>query len=294
MSLDFIAGWFGGMAGVVVGHPLDSVKVLLQSQDCRNPKYTGSIHCFRTLLKNDGIRGLYRGVYSPLMGVAGVNAIVFGVYGTCLRNMSDPDSLKSHALAGAAAGLLQSFVCGPVELVKSRMQVARDGCQSTYQCFKNIYMKEGIRGLNRGITLTILREVPSFSSYFFVYEYLTRTESPEPVSTPRMLCAGGVAGVFTWAISYPMDVLKTRMQVDSRYKSSYDCLKKSLKADGVACLFQGLTPTLIRAFPVNAVTFTVVAWTMRLLEGGIPNPSYLVEKYADIIETVNLREVEPM
>ncbi|VEN43719.1 unnamed protein product [Callosobruchus maculatus] len=294
MSLDFIAGWFGGMAGVVVGHPLDSVKVLLQSQDCRNPKYTGSIHCFRTLLKNDGVRGLYRGVYSPLMGVAGVNAIVFGVYGTCLRNMSDPDSLKSHALAGAAAGLLQSFVCGPVELVKSRMQVATDGCQSTYQCFKNIYMKEGIRGLNRGITLTILREVPSFSAYFFVYEYLTRTKSPEPVSTPRMLCAGGVAGVFTWAISYPVDVLKTRMQVDSRYKSSYDCLKKSLKADGVACLFQGLTPTLIRAFPVNAVTFTVVAWTMRLLEGGIPNPSYLVEKYSNIIETVNLREVEPM
>nr|CAI5857361.1 unnamed protein product [Callosobruchus analis] len=294
MSLDFIAGWFGGMAGVVVGHPLDSVKVLLQSQDCRNPKYTGSIHCFRSILKKDGVRGLYRGVYSPLMGVAGVNAIVFGVYGTCLRNMSDPDSLKSHALAGAAAGLLQSFVCGPVELVKSRMQVAADACQSTYLCFKNIYMKEGIKGLNRGITLTILREVPSFSSYFFVYEYLTRTNSPEPVSTPRMLFAGGAAGVFTWAISYPMDVLKTRMQVDSRYKSSYDCLKKSLKADGVACLFQGLTPTLIRAFPVNAVTFTVVAWTMRLLEGGIPNPSYLVEKYADIIETVNLREVEPM
>ncbi|CAH1973481.1 unnamed protein product [Acanthoscelides obtectus] len=294
MSLDFIAGWFGGVAGVLVGHPLDSVKVLLQSQDLRNPKYKGSIHCFTTLLKTDGVRGLYRGVTSPLMGVAGVNAIVFGVYGTCLRNISDPDSLKSHAMAGAAAGLLQSFVCGPVELVKSRMQVATDGCQSTYQCFKNIYKKEGVKGLNRGITLTILREVPSFASYFFVYEYLTRSENPEPPSTPRMLCAGGVAGVFTWLISYPADVLKTRMQVDSRYKSSYDCLKKSLKADGVACLFQGLTPTLIRAFPVNAVTFTVVAWTMRLLEGGIPMPKQFLEKYANVVETIHLGECEPL
>lgn len=62
---------------------------------------------------------MYRGVTPPMAGVALVNAIVFGVYGNVQRSMSEPNSLRSHFLAGAAAGLAQSVVVSPVELVKS-------------------------------------------------------------------------------------------------------------------------------------------------------------------------------
>ncbi len=53
------------------------------------------------------VKGLYRGMSSPLAGVAGINAITFGVYGNVLRQMNDPDSVKSVALAGSTAGLVQ-------------------------------------------------------------------------------------------------------------------------------------------------------------------------------------------
>lgn len=113
------------MAGVVVGHPLDTVKIRLQTQEARNPLYKGTADCLRSILMKEGIRGIYRGVASPLVGVAGINAIVFGIYGQAQRQMSNADSLKSHALAGGVAGLFQSFICSPMELAKSRLQVRK-------------------------------------------------------------------------------------------------------------------------------------------------------------------------
>lgn len=66
------------------------------------------------------LTGFYRGVWSPMGGVALVNAIVFGVYGNLQRGLSDPESLRSQFLAGGIAGLAQSVVSSPVELVKTR------------------------------------------------------------------------------------------------------------------------------------------------------------------------------
>lgn len=44
-----------GCAGIVVGYPLDTVKVHMQTQDCRNPKYRGTWDCFRTILANESV-----------------------------------------------------------------------------------------------------------------------------------------------------------------------------------------------------------------------------------------------
>ena len=53
------------------------------------------------------VKGLYRGMSSPLGGVAAINAITFGVYGNAVRSMQDPDSIYSIAIAGSTAGLVQ-------------------------------------------------------------------------------------------------------------------------------------------------------------------------------------------
>lgn len=72
------------------------------------------------------VRGLYKGVTSPLAGVSLVNALVFGVYGNVQR-CADSDSLGAHALAGGAAGAVQSVACSPVELAKTRLQLQGQG-----------------------------------------------------------------------------------------------------------------------------------------------------------------------
>ncbi|ENN79117.1 hypothetical protein D910_01244, partial [Dendroctonus ponderosae] len=122
MALDFLAGCIGGSAGVLIGHPLDTVKVCIQTQDSNNPRYRGTLHCLQSICTQQGFKGIYRGVTSPLFGVAGINAIVFGIYGNTQRHMQNPDLLISHAIAGGTAGLVQSFICSPIELAKSTMQ----------------------------------------------------------------------------------------------------------------------------------------------------------------------------
>lgn len=289
MALDFFAGCLGGCAGVAVGHPLDTVKVCLQTQDSQNPKYRNTIHCLQSIFAKEGIRGIYRGVTSPLFGVAGINALIFGVYGNTQRWSKDPDSLRSHAVAGGTAGFVQSFICSPMELVKSRMQVG-DTSKDPIECVKKIYRNNGLKGVYRGLGLTILREIPAFSSYFLTYEILTRRNDDLPVSTFSMLMGGGLAGVVSWIIVYPVDVIKSRFQIDgltsTKYSSSYDCLVKSVKGEGISCLFRGLTPTIIRAFPVNAVTFTVVTWTMTLCSKININVTEKVRDTAIIMNTV--------
>lgn len=75
--------------------------------------------------------------------------------------------------------------------------------------------------------------------------------------------------MFSWVLNYPIDVVKTRYQADlmdqqQLYKSIRHCCEYSYQKEGWRCFFQGLTPTLIRAFPTNAVTFFTVAMVYRL------------------------------
>ena len=98
-------------------------------------QFNGAFDCFRKTLKAEGFRGLYKGVTSPMAGVAAVNAVVFSSYGSSLRwlggrmddeNDTDDElqlSIWKHSLAGGVAGLINCVVISPVELLKARMQV---------------------------------------------------------------------------------------------------------------------------------------------------------------------------
>ena len=207
-----------------------------------------------------------------------VNAIIFGVYGNLYRRLSDdPDALLPHFVAGAGAGFAQSFICSPMELIKTRLQVQKDGrYNGTWDCLKQTVQKEGSRGLFKGLGLTCSREVPAFGAYFLTYELLT---GGGHVSTAWMLLCGGLAGTISWIISYPQDVIKTRIQSDGmlgppQYKGALDCLKKSIAAEGYSVLFRGINSTIVRAFPTNAVTFTTVAWVFKIAhKEDVPPPT---------------------
>lgn len=279
----------------MVSHPLDTIKVHLQTQDAKNPLYRGTFHCLKTIIAKDSVRGLYRGMSSPLGGVAFVNAIVFGVYGNVQRITDNPESLKSHFLAGSAAGLIQSFVCSPMELAKTRLQLQENFPKATkykgpLHCLGDIWKKQGLRGVFKGLSITAFRDVPGkvasllaefksfslffsmslgFSSYFVSYEVMMScVQHPTAVHT---LMAGGLAGTFSWLVSFPVDVVKSRLQADGmsghpQYSGIRDCMRKGYQAEGLSFYTRGLCSTLLRAFPMNAACFLVVSWTLKFAE----------------------------
>lgn len=73
------------------------------------------------------------------------------------------------------------------------------------------------------------------------------------------MTAGGVAGVLSWALATPMDVGKARLQMSGaggrKYNGILDCMRTSVREEGVRVFFKGVTLNSVRAFPVNAVTF---------------------------------------
>jgi len=109
MAVDFVAGCAGGAAGVLAGYPLDTVKVKIQTQDTSNIRmmYRGTFDCLSRTVHHEGVKSLYKGMSSPLAGVAGINAITFGAFGNVLKILPNPESLSSVILAGSAAGMIQ-------------------------------------------------------------------------------------------------------------------------------------------------------------------------------------------
>lgn len=262
---------------MLVGHPLDTVKVHMQTQNHLNPMYRNTWHCLTKIARQESIRGLYRGMSSPMAGVAAVNAIAFGVYGNVQRMTSDPHSLQSHFFAGAAAGLFQSFICSPMELIKTRLQLQNNTptavqFKNPFQCLAHIWRTEKFRGVFRGLGITAARDVPGFSSYFLFYELMTRS-TPHP-SAVHTLMAGGMAGTLSWVVTFPIDIIKSQLQADGmsggahRYNGIWDCARKGYREEGYRFFTRGLTSTLIRAFPMNATCFLVVSWTLKLSQSA--------------------------
>jgi len=156
---------------------------------------------------------------------------------------------------------------------KSELQVARE-----------IIKKQGYRGLTRGLGLTVMREVPSFGAYFFCYQWFYSNGLylfPEnPLSV--IMFAGGMAGVGCWAVSYPTDVLKTRWQADGadgkfKYSNLSQCFRATAKNGAIynpkSTFWTGFGATAFRAFPVNAITFTVVNFMANFLMAIKPSKS---------------------
>ncbi|XP_024293546.1 mitochondrial basic amino acids transporter isoform X1 [Oncorhynchus tshawytscha] len=295
-TLDFAAGCIGGAAGVLVGHPFDTVKVRLQVQSVDRPLYRGTYHCFQSIVRQESMTGLYKGIGSPMMGLTFINAIVFGVQGNAMRRLGH-DTPLNQFLAGASAGALQSVICCPMELAKTRMQLQglgeRKSKQKLYKnsldCLVRIYRKEGFRGINRGMVTTLVRETPGFGIYFLTYDVLTRSlgcEPDDPYMILKLLFAGGMSGITSWISTYPVDVIKSRLQADgvgghNKYSGIADCVRQSLKREGWRVFTHGLTSTLLRAFPVNATTFATVTlflMYMRDDEGAVndcePQPAH--------------------
>jgi len=288
---DFVAGSIGGVAQVFSGHPFDTIKVRLQTQTVGPgivPKYSGMIDCFSKTFKEEGVGGLYKGVTSPLIGVALLNAVMFLSYGQA-RSLFNKDengmlSIRDTIAAGSITGAALAFVEGPVDLFKVKMQiqyksdVAKAGPKYTsiFDAAAKLYQMRGIRGLFQGLGATLIRDIPANGLYFGAYELSRRAFTPkgkrvEDLAAGKLLIAGGIGGMAYWACIYPVDVIKSKMQSDSvmpterKYTSFSDCFRKILSSEGVKGLFRGFTPCMVRSFPANATCFVAYEYTRKYL-----------------------------
>ncbi|POM75634.1 Mitochondrial carnitine/acylcarnitine carrier protein [Phytophthora palmivora] len=273
IAKDLNAGTIGGVAGIVAGHPLDTVKVQLQTS---REAGAGVLRTLRRVVGSEGAAGLYRGLLSPILSNAPINAVVFGVQGQVVRGLQTRDdrplSSIQHFMAGSSAGLVQVIFAAPSEHVKIQLQTGAMGAEhSSLVAGQTILRRYGAKTLFKGWQVCLLRDVPAFGAYFCGYEATKRmlTEGKSENETDlKLMMAGGIAGMLSWVVSMPQDVVKSCVQsqsLEGEQMTMTQIARTRMQQEGPKFFFKGFSATMLRAFPVSAVTFLVYEKTMQFM-----------------------------
>ncbi|KNC76436.1 hypothetical protein SARC_11064 [Sphaeroforma arctica JP610] len=280
----FIAGGAGGVCLVFTGHPLDTVKVKIQTMTVvkgQAPMYSGTMDCINQTIKSDGFKGLYKGMAAPILGVTPMYALCFFGFGVGQKIFCKEDSftnlnqenLGRIALAGATSGLFTTPILAPGERLKCVMQTAPKGMyDGPIDCLKKLYGAGGMKSMMRGFTATAGRDSIASAFYFSSYEVLKQALTPAGESGPGIggtLLAGGSAGIFNWAIALPIDTLKSKLQVapDGKYPHGIrSVFREVMQNEGPRALYRGFVPVMLRAFPANAACFLGYESALKFLD----------------------------
>jgi len=291
MSADFWAGYISGAAGILIGNPLDLIKVRLQAGT--RSLITTSAPSYRSQFSSAG--SLIRGATAPILGYGALNALLFVTYNRTsdLLNTNGPGlppNLWTTWMAGAIGGLATWVVSTPTELVKCRAQISTSPTgASSWGITKEILRTEGVRGLYFGGVVTALRDSIGYGFYFWSYELSTKLmmskikeRDSKSEEAAKVLLCGGLAGIVTWASIFPLDVIKTRVQtqifgnesallldpdgVERRRMGAIEVARNAYRTEGPSVFFRGLAVCSIRAFIVNAAQWAVYEWIMRELD----------------------------
>lgn len=290
MSADFWASYASGAVGLLIGNPLDVIKVRLQagaSSNLDTPKAPA-----QQVYQFSGARSLIRGTAAPILSSGALNSILFMSYNrtTDFLKIGGPDataSLGTSWVAGAIGGLATWVVSTPTEIVKCRTQISSSASPAnSWEVARATFRTEGIRGLYFGGVVTALRDSIGYGFYFWSYELSSQLmasrmngrgmESAGQEAAKILLC-GGLAGVVTWASVFPLDVIKTRVQtqvlgtgvlIDGTQRRRFGAVeitRNAYREGGIRVFFRGLTVCSVRAFFVNAVQWAVYEMLMKEL-----------------------------
>jgi len=186
------------------------------------------------------------------------------------------DVSASASASGVAAGVGVSEARHPV-------------FRGPLDCLARAVREDGLRVLYRGHTGTLLREIPGTACWFGAYETFIRAMTPvgkrrEDLHQGWVIAAGALGGMAYWAVLYPADTVKSAMQTagseagsgsaaqqqqQQQQPSFSGTLRAIYRAGGLRALYAGITPTVIRAAPSNAVIFWAYEESAKVLNAGL-------------------------
>jgi len=275
----YVCGGLAAMIAESCTFPMDTAKTRLQLQG-NQIKYRGAFHTIFTVLREEGLTSLYRGLCPALLRQAVYGTIKYGLYYSAKDvyfsiNPKKRESNFVNLCCAVFAGSVSSAVATPTDVVKVRMQArSAHSSGSLLSVFIDIAKKEGKAGLFRGVVPTAQRSGVVAGVQLPVYDYcrykLCRSKLLAEGAVLN-LTASVMAGLAACLASNPIDVIKTRLMAQRRYlkescsspnqhniyKSSLDCCLKTVRSEGVTALYKGFLPAFGRMGPWNIIFFLV-------------------------------------
>lgn len=285
-TINLTAGAVGGAACVLTGQPFDTIKVKMQTFP---NLYKGLTDCFLKTYHQVGFRGLYRGTSPALLAYVAQSSVLFMCYGFCqqfVRKVARVDQNTvlndfQTATAGSLASAFASLALCPTELVKCRLQTMHEMKMSgkiaqshdtIWSMVKNIFMKEGLFGFYRGLPTTLVQEIPGYFFFFGGYElsrsFFASGRPKDELGPVPLMLSGGFAGICLWLIIFPVDCVKSRIQVLSMSGQPAGLIRtfvSVVRNEGILALYSGMKATMIRAIPSNAALFLAYEYSRKVM-----------------------------
>jgi solute carrier family 25, member 33/36 len=255
---------------------------------------------------------LFKGLGANLIGVVPARSTNFFVYGNgkrILNNHFNADGhlgespWQIHVAAAIAAGIATGTATNPIWLIKTRVQLDRNRAsdnptqsrqyRNSWDCVKQTFRHEGIRGFYKGLTASYLGVTESTMQWVMYERFKRILAGRQQLRAADLNYQRGIlekaeefAGEFTAAalakliasaITYPHEVVRTRLRQAptvtsatgkpiAKYTGLIQCFKLIAKEEGVAGLYGGMTPHLLRVAPSAGIMFVVYEGMLKILQ----------------------------
>lgn len=292
---EFVSGALAGAMTKAVLAPLETIRT-------RMVVGVGSKHIansFIEVVEQHGWQGLWAGNAINMLRIIPTQAIELGTFECVKRattsaqekwNQSESPRMQiGHlslnfslswispvAVAGAAAGIVSTLACHPLEVLKDRLTVSRE----TYPCLSvaisKIYKDGGIGAFYAGISPTLIGMLPYSTCYYFMYDKLKRcycqAKNKKSLNRPEMLLLGALSGFTASTISFPLEVARKRLMVGALQgkcpPTMAAALSEVIREEGLMGLYRGWGASCLKVMPSSGITWMFYeAWKDILVVG---------------------------
>jgi solute carrier family 25 phosphate transporter 23/24/25/41 len=220
-TISFISGGLAGIVSRTGTSPIDRLKVLMQSGKSDMP--TSINEGLKKIYGQGGLKAFFRGNGVNCCKAApetGIKMMFFEIFKELVSKDVGAINIQERFIAGGLAGALTQTIVYPMETIKTRFAVSTPGLYSSiYSCINKIIKQEGYISFYRGLTISILGVVPyagidlmlnslikeNFSKYY--------DQNKEQPGVTSYLIAGMISSTVAMSLTYPISLIKTRLQV---------------------------------------------------------------------------------
>lgn len=290
---EFFSGALAGAMTKAILAPLETIRTrMVVGVGSRNIGTS-----FVQVIEQQGWQGLWAGNTINMLRIIPTQAIELGTFECVKRAMTSAQEkwmdtgspklqignaclsfslswLSPVAVAGAAAGVVSTLACHPLEVLKDRLTVSPEVYPSLRIAVHKIYKEGGIAGLYAGLGPTLIGMLPYSTCYYFMYETIKksycRAQKKESLSRAEMLLVGAFSGLTASTISYPLEVARKRLMVGALQGKCpphmVAALSEVIREEGLLGLYRGWGASCLKVMPSSGITWTFYeAWKDILL-----------------------------
>ncbi|PFH46876.1 hypothetical protein AMATHDRAFT_77463 [Amanita thiersii Skay4041] len=266
LAVNMLAGALAGISEHAVMFPIDSIKTRMQVF-ATSPVavYSGVGNAFARISSTEGIRALWRGVSSVVVGAGPAHAVHFGTL-EAVKELAGGNEAGNQwvatSVAGASATIASDALMNPFDVIKQRMQVHKSEFRSVFTCARTVLRNEGLGAFYVSYPTTLAISIPFNAIQFTVYEQCKHFMNPRHEYSPiSHIVSGAVAGAVAAAVTTPLDVAKTILQTrgtsseaDIRdVRGMTDAFRVIWTRDGLKGFGRGITPRVLTIMPSTAL-----------------------------------------